>query len=183
MKKIQTNINGLFIIKNEIFSDERGQFMEIWNHTNFQNQNLNINFSQDNISISRKNVIRGLHFQNQPYGQIKYISVIRGKVLDVVVDIRKESKTFGEYFTIELKNNNTGLLVPSGMAHGFLSLEDNTIFSYKCSGPYNPKNEHTIKWNDKDIGIPWGIMNPIISKKDNNGISLQKYITSNEINA
>jgi dTDP-4-dehydrorhamnose 3,5-epimerase len=183
MKKIKTKIDGLFIIHNELFDDERGWFMESWNIEKCKKNNLNINFEQDNISVSKKNVLRGLHFQNQPYGQTKYVRVMQGKVLDVVVDLRKQSKTFGEHIAIELSNSQHGLWIPTGMAHGFLSLQENTVFSYKCSGGYNPKHEHTIKWNDQDINIQWGIKNPIVSIKDNNGMSLKAYLESNKIHA
>ena len=183
MKKIQTKIDGLFVIKNDFFNDKRGSFMESWNIQTCKHNNLNTEFTQDNISISKQNVIRGLHFQNQPYGQIKYVRVIKGKALDVVVDIRRKSKTFGEYFSIELSSQNDGLWIPAGMAHGFLSLEENTIFSYKCSGQYKPKHSHTIKWDDEDLNIQWGITNPIISDKDNNGMSLKQYLKSDQINA
>ena len=106
--------------------------------------------------------------------------VLRGKVLDVAVDIRKKSKTFGQHFAIELsEENHNALWIPSGFAHGFLSLENENIFSYKCTGNYNPKHEHTIKWNDPNIGIEWGVKKPIISKKDQEGMSLEKYKESN----
>ena len=106
MKKIKTNIDGLFIIENDFFSDQRGGFMQLWNQEEFKKEKLNINFSQDNISVSKKNVIRGLHFQNTPHGQTKYVNVLNGKVLDVAVDIRKYSKTFGQHFKIELSHKN-----------------------------------------------------------------------------
>jgi len=184
MKQVDTNINGLFIIKNDVFTDQRGIFMETWNHKNFKKHQLNAIFTKSNISISKKNTIRGLHFQNNPYGQLKYVNVLYGKVLDVVVDIRKKSNTFGEVFSIELSDiNRYGLWIPAGCAHGFLSLQNNTIFSYKCTGEYKPSQEHTLKWDDKDLSIKWGIINPIISKKDNNGISFKEYIESKEINA
>ena len=176
MKKKQTNIEGLFIIENIKHLDQRGSFMESWNKKGFTKEDLNADFSQDNISISKKNVIRGLHFQKEPHEQIKYIKVIRGRILDIAVDIRKKSKTFGQYFSIELSDsNNLGLWIPCGFAHGFLSLENNTIVSYKCTGEYKPNYETTINWNDSDIGIEWGVKNPIISKKDTNGISIQEY--------
>ena len=184
MKKIKTNIDGLFVIENNFLSDKRGSFFKLWNRKDFKKEKLNIDFSQDNMSVSKKNVIRGLHFQNAPFGQTKYVNVLNGKVLDVAVDIRKQSTTFGQHFTIELSNtNHYALLIPAGFAHGFLSLEENTIFSYKCYGDYNPKYEHTIKWNDPDIKIDWGIKNPIISEKDKNGISFQEYLKSTKINA
>ena len=156
--------------------------MESWNKKKFEEIKLYANFTKSNISISKKNTIRGLHFQNKPHGQLKFVQVLYGKVLDVVVDIRKESKTFGETFTIELSDsNNYGLWIPPGCAHGFLSLFDKSIFSYKCTGEYRPNNEHTIIWNDKDLNINWGVKKPIISKKDKKGISFKKYIESKEI--
>tara|TARA_B100000902_G_C27273773_1_gene897734 strand:+ start:834 stop:1388 length:555 start_codon:yes stop_codon:yes gene_type:complete len=184
MKKIKTNIDGLFVIKNEYYSDKRGGFKELWNENKFQENEMNMNFSQDNLSMSKKNVIRGLHFQNYPYGQIKYINVLYGKVLDVALDLRRDSKTFGKHFSIELSSqNHHSLLIPNGFAHGFLSLEDNTIFLYKCCGKYHPSKEHTIRWNDPDIKINWGVKNPILSKKDANGMTFNHYIKSNSINA
>ena len=183
MKKTKTSIDGLFIIENTSFLDQRGEFMELWNQDEFESENLNTNATQDNISISKKNVIRGLHFQNQPYGQIKYVRVIQGSILDVAVDIRKTSDTFGQHFAIELsKTNNYGLWIPSGFAHGFLSLEENTIVAYKCYGKYQPKHEHTICWDDKTININWNIKDPIISKKDKKGMSLEAYKTAKNIN-
>ena len=183
MKKTSTHIDGLYVIKNTCFKDVRGQFMELWNNDNFQKENLKSEFSQDNISISKKHVLRGLHFQNEPYGQTKYVSVIKGKVLDVAVDIRKDSKTFGEHLAIELSNKNKySLWIPAGFAHGFLALEEENIFIYKCSGNYSPQQEHTIKWNDAELKIQWGIDNPIVSEKDNKGISFEEYKKSNLIN-
>ena len=176
MKKIKTNIEGLFVVKNTHHIDNRGSFSESWNQDQFNKTKLIANFSQDNVSISKKNVIRGLHFQRSPHEQIKYVRVIKGRILDVAVDIRKNSKTFSNYFSIELSDqNNLGLWIPVGFAHGFLSLEENTIVSYKCSGQYNPKYETTINWNDPKIGIDWGVKTPIISNKDNNGISIEEY--------
>ena len=147
MKKQQTHIDGLYVIEYNSIKDNRGEFMEFWNNQKLLKENLNITFSQDNISKSKKNVLRGLHFQNQPYGQLKYVSVLKGRVLDIAVDIRKESKTYGKHFAIELSDqNNFGLLIPSGFAHGFVTLEAENIFIYKCTGAYNPKQEHTIPY-------------------------------------
>jgi len=182
MNKTETNIDGLFIIENNCLRDHRGSFLEFWNKKEFERKKLIAQFLQDNISISKKNVIRGLHFQKQPYAQTKYVSVIKGKVLDVVVDIRKKSKTFGKHFKIELsEDNNLGLWISAGLAHGFLSLKNNTIFSYKCEGQYNIDYEYTINWNDPEIGIKWGIETPIVSQKDNQGISLRDYINNQHI--
>jgi dTDP-4-dehydrorhamnose 3,5-epimerase len=183
MKKKGTFIKGLFIIENTSFLDKRGEFMELWNQHEFELEKLQTNPTQDNISISKKNVIRGLHFQNKPHEQIKYVRVIQGSILDVAVDIRKTSDTFGQHLAIELsKSNNYGLWIPAGFAHGFLSLEENTIVVYKCYGKYQPKHEHTICWDDKTININWNVKNPIISKKDEQGISLDIYKKSKSIN-
>jgi len=180
VKKTKTIIQDLFIIKQDIFNDQRGTFMESWNHYKCESHNLNSNFTQDNVSISHKNVIRGLHFQDKPYQQLKLVRVLQGSVLDVVVDLRKSSKTFGKYFTIELSSiNNLMLWIPPGCAHGFKSNKNNTIFYYKCTEQYKPGHEKTIKWNDTELNINWGIKNPKISEKDANGISFDHY--KNEI--
>ena len=137
-----------------------------------------INFVQDNQSISFKGVLRGLHFQNPPYAQAKLVSVVKGSVLDVVVDLRKESKTFGKYITEELNEyNNHQLYIPKSMAHGFLTLEDNTIFTYKCSGFYNKESEDSILWNDKSLNIKWPNSNPILSKKDGNAKKFTSFVS------
>jgi len=176
MNKRTTKLNGVYILENDHFKDDRGIFSEIWNQENMLKHDLQYNFYQDNLSISKKNVIRGLHFQNQPYSQIKLVRVIKGKVLDIVVDIRKNSNTFGQHLAVELsEHNHLGLWIPTGFAHGFLSLEENSVFVYKCIGKYSSQHEHTIKWNDPGLKINWGIQNPIISEKDQNGISLLKY--------
>ena len=183
MKKTSTHIDGLYVIENTCFKDLRGEFVEFWNHEKFKKEHLKINFFQDNISKSKKHVLRGLHFQNKPHGQTKYVSVIKGKVLDVVVDIRKESTTFGKHFEIELsEKTHYALWIPSGFAHGFLALAEESIFTYKCSGAYSTKHEHVIKWDDPELGIKWGVKNPIVSEKDNNGISFKQYKASNSIN-
>ena len=182
MKKTSTYIDGLYVIKNTPFLDNRGKFFELWNAANFQKENLKMDFFQDNLSISKKYVLRGLHFQKNPHGQIKYVQVIKGKVLDVAVDIRKKSKTYGKHFAIELsEKNHNALWIPEGFAHGFLALEEENIFLYKCSGKYNPKAECTIKWDDSELAIKWGISNPIVSEKDNRGVSFQTYRESNSI--
>ena len=183
MKKKSTYIDGLFVIENKPLIDSRGKFMELWNEEKFKIENLKIDFFQDNISCSKKHIVRGLHFQNKPYGQTKYVQVIKGKVLDVAVDIRKNSKTYGKHFSIELSDkNHNSLWIPMGFAHGFLTLEEENIFIYKCAGKYNPIEEFTINWNDPELAIKWGISSPIVSEKDNNGISFRKYRESNSIN-
>lgn len=168
MKIIQTEIKDLVIIEPNVFYDQRGYFSESYKESNYKEAGIIESFLQDNLSKSEKNVLRGLHFQEPPFAQAKLIQVIQGAVLDVVVDIRKNSKTYGHHFKIELNaENKLQLFVPSGFAHGFLTLEDNTIFSYKCSKEYNKESEGSIYWKDADLNIDWGVSNPIVSEKDN----------------
>ena len=167
MEIIKTKIEGLLIIKPTVYEDNRGYFFESWNKSLFKKNGLDINFIQDNQSLSSKGVIRGLHFQNPPYEQGKLVRVIQGSVLDVAVDIRKKSPNYGKYVSIILSGKERNMFwIPPGFAHGFATLEDNTIFSYKCSGVYNKKSEGSLLWNDPDLNIDWKINNPIISKKD-----------------
>tara|TARA_A100001011_G_C13915525_1_gene676881 strand:+ start:136 stop:690 length:555 start_codon:yes stop_codon:yes gene_type:complete len=173
----KTHIKDLFIIEHEPLMDQRGSFLELWNFKKFKKTQLISDFSQDNISISKKNVIRGLHLQKKPHEQLKYVKVISGKVLDVAVDLRIKSKTFGQHLAIELsESNNYSLWIPKGFAHGFMSMTHNTIFYYKCYGEYKPESELTIKWDDPEINIDWGEKKPIVSKKDQSGISFKEYL-------
>lgn len=167
MQFIETEIEGLLIIKPKIFEDERGHFFESYNKEVFKKNGLTVEFVQDNQSLSQKNVLRGLHFQAPPFAQGKLIRVIKGSVLDVAVDIRKKSSTYGKHMVVELSEyNKTMFYIPPGFAHGFLTLEDNTLFSYKCTNNYNKESEGSILWCDKDLKIDWGISNPILSEKD-----------------
>lgn len=167
MQFIETEIEGLLIIKPKVFEDERGHFFESYNKEVFKKNGLTVEFVQDNQSLSQKNVLRGLHFQAPPFAQGKLIRVIKGSVLDVAVDIRKKSSTYGKHMVVELSEyNKTMLYIPTGFAHGFLTLEDNTLFSYKCTNNYNKESEGSILWCDKDLKIDWGISNPILSEKD-----------------
>jgi dTDP-4-dehydrorhamnose 3,5-epimerase len=167
MEFIGTGFEGLFVIQPKVFEDERGYFFESFNAAIFAKNGIDVNFVQDNQSLSSKNVLRGLHFQNQPFAQAKLVNVTKGSVLDVVVDIRKNSKTYGEHFKLILSEKNKSMLfIPIGFAHGFLTLEDQTIFSYKCSNFYKKESEGSIFWNDEILNINWGITNPIISDKD-----------------
>ena len=169
MKIIKTEIEGLLLIEPKVFEDERGYFFESWSKDAFENAGLDINFVQDNHSLSSKGVVRGLHFQNPPFAQGKLVRVLKGSVLEIAVDIRENSPTYGKYFSIHLsEENKTMLWIPPGFAHGFSTLEDNTIFSYKCSGVYNKESEGSLMWNDTDLNIDWKIKNPIISEKDQN---------------
>ncbi len=159
-------IKGLITITPRIFADERGAFFESFNQKVFEEHGLPFAFLQDNQSFSVKGTLRGLHFQKAPYAQGKLIRVITGKVLDVAVDIREGSPTFGQHETFILDGQaHTMLYIPEGFAHGFLALED-SIFSYKCTNLYNKNAESGIYWNDSSLHIDWGIESPLVSEKD-----------------
>ena len=162
----ETGIEGLLEIYPSINYDTRGWFFEMYNEDTFRQHNINYRFVQQNHSYSLKGVIRGLHFQRPPYAQAKLVTVVKGKVLDVVVDIRSGSKTFGKVYYCVLDSEKRNLLmVPEGFAHGFSALED-TLFAYKCSSTYNREAEVGIVWNDPDLRINWQVENPIVSPKD-----------------
>ncbi|NWJ51083.1 MAG: dTDP-4-dehydrorhamnose 3,5-epimerase [Bacteroidetes bacterium] len=167
MKIIPTEISDVCIVKPNVFADDRGYFFESYSHERFLAAGLDLNFVQDNESRSSKGVLRGLHFQNNPFAQGKLVRVMRGAVLDVAVDIRKDSPTYGKYVSIVLTGENKYMYwIPAGFAHGFLTLEDDTVFFYKCTNVYNKESEGSIRWNDPDLNINWGIENPILSEKD-----------------
>ena len=175
MRFSTTPIEGLYIIQPQVFDDYRGSFFESFQYQKFlQGTGSNVSFVQDNISVSKKNILRGLHFQDEPYAQGKLVNVVYGKVQDVVVDIRKNSPTLGQYYSIILSDKNcTMLYIPPGFAHGFLALKENTIFSYKCTKFYYKKSEKTLMWNDPDLAIEWMINDPILSDKDSEGFSFK----------
>ncbi|MDQ3193125.1 MAG: dTDP-4-dehydrorhamnose 3,5-epimerase [Bacteroidota bacterium] len=167
MTVLEAPLKGLYIIENKVFRDERGYFYESFNKETLKRNNLEFDFVQDNISMSCKNTLRGLHFQNPPHAQGKLVSVLKGSVLDVAVDIRTNSPTYGKHFSLVLSSsNNKSLWIPAGFAHGFLALEDQTCFFYKCTNYYNKDAESSLCWNDPDLNIDWGIKNPIVSDKD-----------------
>ncbi|MEM6685924.1 MAG: dTDP-4-dehydrorhamnose 3,5-epimerase, partial [Bacteroidota bacterium] len=148
-----TPLAGCFVLEPQVFGDSRGSFMETYNEQRFP---AKVHFVQDNQSVSQKGVLRGLHFQKGAYAQAKLVRVIRGEVLDVAVDIRPNSETFGHHFSIILNaENNKQLFVPRGFAHGFVVLKDDTIFAYKCDNFYNKEAESGIIYNDPDIAIDW----------------------------
>jgi dTDP-4-dehydrorhamnose 3,5-epimerase len=181
MKITKTKIKDLLIIEPDVFGDERGFFVETYNKERYTEYGIDIEFVQDNMSKSVKGVLRGLHFQKKPYAQGKLVQVITGSVLDVAVDIRKGSETFGQWVSIELtEQNKKQFWIPAGFAHGFLALKDDTIFNYKCTNVYNKESEGAIMWNDKDLNVDWqfaryDIDKPIISDKDNNNLTFAKY--------
>ena len=177
MKITKTKIEGLLIFEPQIFEDDRGSFFESWNENVFKKYLKDIKFVQDNQSISKKNCLRGLHFQDPPYAQGKLVRVIKGSVLDVAVDLRKKSKTYGQHEKVILSaTNNKIFWIPEGFAHGFISLEEDTIFSYKCTNFYNKELERTILWNDSKLNIDWSIKSkPFISEKDLIGESFDNF--------
>ena len=175
MEIMQTDLQGLLIIKPRIFTDERGYFYESWNKESFSKAGIQTDFIQDNQSMSKQGVLRGLHFQAPPHAQAKLVRVVRGAALDVAVDIRKNSPTYGRYWAIELsEENQLSFYIPEGFAHGFLTLQPNTIFSYKCSRLYNKNSEDCLLWNDPDLAISWNTTDPIVSDKDKEGKPFRK---------
>ena len=169
MKLIKTKISDLIIIEPTVFGDTRGYFLESYNQKKFEKIIGKISFVQDNESKSSKGVLRGLHFQKPPFQQAKLVRCIEGEVLDVAVDIRKNSKTYGKHVAVLLSGKNKyQLFVPKGFAHGFLVLSDSATFSYKVDNTYAPDHDAGIRWNDKELNIQWGMEDSevIISEKD-----------------
>ncbi len=167
MQITETKIPGLLIIKPQVFDDSRGYFFESYSKSKLKEAGIDVNFVQDNESKSQKGVLRGLHFQNPPHSQGKLVRVIKGAVLDVAVDLRLGSPTYGQWDSVVLSEENKIMYwVPEGMAHGFLTLENNTIFFYKCTNLYNKEAEGSIRWNDPDLNIGWGTSKPVLSDKD-----------------
>jgi dTDP-4-dehydrorhamnose 3,5-epimerase len=166
---IKTDIADLLIIKPKVFQDERGYFFESFNQEKFNTSNLKLDFVQDNISKSKKGTIRGLHYQVGDKAQGKLCFVLSGKVLDVAVDIRFGSPTYGKHFAIELsEENHSQFWMPPGFAHGFSVLSDEAIFAYKCTSVYSKENERAIIYNDPDLNIDWKVNDSIVSGKDLN---------------
>lgn len=164
----KTKLKDAYLLTPQVFQDARGFFLESYSQQEFAKQGIEIDFVQDNHSLStKKGVLRGLHFQKPPYAQTKLVRVTRGKVYDVIVDLRKDSETFGIWQGFELSAENFQmLLVPRGFAHSFLTLEDNTEFQYKCDEFYHPESDSGIIWNDPDLKIDWPIASPVLSEKD-----------------
>tara|TARA_B110000902_G_C14069927_1_gene498866 strand:+ start:272 stop:817 length:546 start_codon:yes stop_codon:yes gene_type:complete len=180
MKVKETQLEGCFVIEPKIFDDNRGSFFESFNKTVFEKLiGLKIDFVQDNQSISQRGILRGLHFQKGKFAQAKLVRVIQGEVLDVVVDARKDSKTFGQSFSCILSGeNNKQLFIPKGFLHGFSVLEDNTIVSYKCDNYYNKESEGGVIFNDSELNIDWmlGEDEIVLSEKDNELKTFNEFI-------
>jgi dTDP-4-dehydrorhamnose 3,5-epimerase len=161
------DIKDVILIKPKAFSDERGYFLEIYKESFFNEAGIKERFIQDNYSYSKKNVIRGLHYQETPFSQAKLIKVLKGKVLDVAVDIRKDSTSFGKWISVTLSDDDNNMLyIPEGFAHGFVVLSDEAYFLYECTKEYSPLHEKGIRYDDPGLKIEWGAVNPIVSKKD-----------------
>lgn len=178
MEIIKTPLQDLLIIKPIIFKDERGDFYEVYNEEKFALTGINLKFVQDNQSVSKKGVIRGLHFQKPPFAQAKLVRVVQGAAMDVAVDLRKSSPTFGRhYFLVLSSDNHLQLFIPEGFAHGFAALDDNTVLSYKCSNYYHKESEGTLSFDDPDLNIHWQTENPIVSAKDRQGLLFKNFVS------
>ncbi|MCI5056271.1 MAG: dTDP-4-dehydrorhamnose 3,5-epimerase [Flavobacteriales bacterium] len=168
------DIEGLELINPRIFADDRGIFFESHNERMLQN---NPTFVQDNQSVSKKGVIRGIHFQVDPYAQGKLVRVVNGSINDIAVDLRENSKTYGDYAKVRLDTENNAMFwIPSGFGHGFEALEDNTVVLYKCTSPYSSSHERAIIWNDNTLDIEWDIKHPIVSSKDQQASYFKDYV-------
>ena len=175
MEIIETNLPGAIITQPKVFGDARGFFFETWNQQRYAGAGLPDAFVQDNLSFSRRGVLRGLHFQN-PNAQGKLVYVLQGEVFDVAVDIRLGSPTFGQSVSVVLTaENKRQFYIPPGFAHGFCVTSETALFAYKCSDIYNPKAEGSVLWNDPDLGIDWPVTDPELSAKDAEGIRLADY--------
>ena len=178
MKLIETKLKDCYILEPDRFGDNRGWFSESYNKKVFEDLGLNYDFVQDNESFSaKKGVLRGLHFQNEPYTQAKIVRCTRGAVYDVAVDIRHDSPTYGMWIGIELsEENGRQLLIPRGFLHGFQTLTDNVKFAYKCDNYYSKESDGGVMYNDPDIGVVWPIEDPILSEKDKHHPKLRELV-------
>ena len=166
MKVVETELPGVMVLEPAVYADERGFFMESWNRRRYEGFGIPTDFVQDNLSYSTRGVLRGLHFQN-PNAQAKLVSVLWGEVFDVAVDVRVGSPNFGEWVGIALSaENKRQLYVPEGFAHGFVVTGEEALVSYKCTAYYDPKAEHSLLWNDPELGIDWPVEIPLLSAKD-----------------
>ncbi len=173
MKITETHLPGVLLIEPEVYGDARGFFMESWNLKRYFEAGIKANFVQDNLSLSRQGILRGLHYQ-WPKPQGKLIQVLRGAVFDVAVDLRRGSPTFGHWVAYELSAaNHRQLYIPEGFAHGFCVLSEEALFAYKCTDFYSPETEYSLRWDDPDLGITWPVTEPRLSDKDRNGYFLK----------
>lgn len=179
MEFVKTDIAGAFIVKPRVFEDSRGYFFESFSERDFAAAGIDIHFVQENESKSRRGVVRGLHFQKAPFAQAKLVSCAKGKVVDVCVDIRPDSPSFGKHICVELTpENHLSLFIPKGCAHGFAVLSDEAVLRYKCDEFYHPESEGSIAWNDPDLAVAWPVAasEAIISEKDARAASFKEYL-------
>lgn len=175
MKVLSTSLPGVLVIEPRVYPDPRGQFVESWHGARYEEAGIPGPFVQDNVSVSRRGVLRGLHFQAEPHGQAKLITVLAGKIWDVVVDLRQDAPTFGRWEAHELSSEPLRqLYVPSGFAHGFAVLSDEALVTYRCSEYHHPEAERTLLWNDPELSIDWPIADPLLSVKDQAGATLRE---------
>lgn len=173
MNVTRCDIAGLLVIEPKVFGDARGYFLETWNEQRYREAGLDARFVQDNMSLSRRGILRGLHFQN-PGAQGKLVSVIEGEVFDVAVDLRRSSPTFGRWHGLTLSGETKRqFFIPPGFAHGFAVMSDTALFHYKCTALYSIKDELTLVWDDPEIGIEWPLKDPVLSEKDKKGLRLR----------
>ena len=173
MNVLTCDIPGLLILEPKVFGDARGFFLETWNQFRYREAGVGEDFVQDNLSFSRRGILRGLHFQN-PKPQGKLLQVLQGEVFDVAVDIRRSSPTFGKWHGLVLSGENKRqFYIPVGFAHGFVVLSETALFHYKCTEFYSPKDEMAIRWDDPDIGIAWPLKEPLLSERDAKGLCLR----------
>ena len=174
MKVVRCDIPGLLVIEPKVFGDARGFFLESWNQQRYREAGLDADFVQDNVSFSRRGILRGLHFQN-PNPQGKLLQVLQGEVFDVAVDIRRSSPTFGQWHGLNLSGENKlQFFIPAGFAHGFLVLSETALFQYKCTELYSPKDEMALRWDDPEIGIQWPLKDPLLSERDSKALRLRE---------
>lgn len=174
MNVLKVEIPGLLIIEPKVFGDARGFFVETWNLRRYREAGMCVDFVQDNVSLSRRGTLRGLHFQS-PNPQGKLLQVLSGEVFDVAVDLRRPSPTFGRWHGLVLSSENKRqFYIPPGFAHGFAVLSDTALFQYKCTDFYSPADELTLAWNDPQVGIRWPMQDPILSEKDKKGLPLSQ---------
>jgi dTDP-4-dehydrorhamnose 3,5-epimerase len=179
MDILTTEIEGLLLIQPRVFEDDRGHFMEFFRKDKIREVGIGFEFVQENESRSKKNVLRGLHYQEPPFEQGKLVRVVSGMAQDVALDIRKNSSTYGQWYSHKLsEENKTMLWIPPGFAHGFLALEDDTVLQYKCTAYYNRDSERSIRWNDPQLAIRWQVPNPLLSDKDRNAALFNQLITN-----
>ena len=181
MKIINTAIEGVYIIEPQVFEDNRGYFFESYNKQKMDEAGLKYDFIQDNQSMSKYGTIRGIHFQKGDFAQAKLVRVLEGTVLDVAVDLRKGSKTFGKHVAVELSaENKRQLMIPRGFGHGFVTLTDHVEFLYKADNYYAPEADGGVRWNDPELGIDWGVTDPVLSEKDTKSPFLKDAVTGFE---